>query len=168
MEQIKELLTNAGFSDVVVNGQYISFKDPSCIFTAFDTFLDYAWIVIFALTAIMLFGWGLLYIKNGVKLDSLSNNVKSLILIFGVLSVIKPAINFIYGDDIFGRLCDTKSVSMAEVQKLLDMRNKNLNNCTQCNNNILFEDFDITDSGIVVPPTGENGTKAEPIYYIPE
>ena len=81
MDQIRELLTNAGFIVNRIDDQYIYFQDPSCIFTAFDTFLDYAWILIFVLTAIMLFGWGVLYIKNGVKLESLSNNVKSLLLI---------------------------------------------------------------------------------------
>ena len=137
MDQIKELLTNAGFIVNRIDDQYIYFQDPSCIFTAFDTFLDYAWILIFVLTAIMLFGWGLLYIKNGVKFDSLSNNVKSLLLIFGVLSVIKPAINLIYGDDLFGKLCDTRRVSMVEVQELLNLQNNQLhNNCQECINNI--------------------------------
>lgn len=161
MEQIKELLTNAGFVVKDVNGQYVSIQDPACIFSTFDMFLDYAWIVVFALTAIMLFGWALLYIKNGVKIDSLFHNAKSLILIFAVLSVIKPAINFVYGNNLFGKLCETKNISMVEVQKLLDMRNKNLN-CSKCNNDyMLFEGFDITDSGVVLP----SNINAEPVSY---
>ena len=73
-------LINSGLTNIGMDNNYVYFDDPSCIFPAFETLLNYAWIVILVLTAFMLLGWAVLYIKNGVKINSVFNNAKSLIL----------------------------------------------------------------------------------------
>ena len=143
-ETIKNLLTNSGLQNVRVENGLVYFTDPSCVFTAFDKILDFAWIVIAGLTVFLLFGWAVLYIKNGTKIDTVFNNAKSLILVFCVLSVVKPAVNLIWGGDLFGKQCETKHVSYDKVQELLDMRKKNFK---QSDDALLYESFSIVDSG---------------------
>ncbi len=146
--KIVAILTNSGFEKVKVADGFVYFQDPSCIFPAFDSILNVAWIVCLVLTVAILFGWGLLYIKNGVKLDSLFKNAKSLLLIFGVLSVVKPIVSFVYGNNLFAQQCDMKKVSLSSVQELLAMREKNFSNM-----DILFESFTVIDSGVLLPDT---------------
>jgi len=149
---IKTLLTNAGLKVINIDDEFISFVDPSCIFTAFDTVLDYAWIVIVILTGIMLFGWAVLYIFKGVKLDSIFNNAKSLFLIFAVLALVKPIVNVVYGDDLFAKQCEIKQVSRAQVDELLNMRKQNLSKSDEY---LLHETFDVIDSGPITMPDVE-------------
>lgn len=143
---IVNLLTNSGLKVFGIDRNFVYFEDPSCIFPAFDKILEYAWIVVLVLTAIMLFGWAALYIKNGVKINTLFNNAKSLILIFATLSVVKPAVNAIYGDDLFAKQCETKRVSLKMVNELLEQRNKQFGKSDEY---LLYEAFNITDSGPV-------------------
>jgi len=149
IEKIIVLLKNAGINVHGADNVFIYFEDPSCIYTAFDNILHYAWIVILVLTGIMLFGWALLYIKNGVKINDLFNNAKTIILIFCVLSLVKPIVNFVYGDNLFGRNCDIIKVPLVNVQELLNIRNKTLSNVDE---NSLYEVFDMVDSGVVGQP----------------
>lgn len=148
---IVNLLTNSGLKVFGIDNTYIYFEDPSCIFPAFDSLLHYAWIVIFVLTAFMLLGWGMLYIKNGVKINTLFNNAKALILIFCILSVVKPMVDFVYCGSIFNRdcglfakQCEIKHVTKASVQELLDLRKKKFGKSDQA---MLYETFDLIDSG---------------------
>lgn len=148
IEKIKLLLENSGLQHVEFVNGFIEFDDPSCIYAAFDKILDIAWIVILVLTAFMLMGWAILYIKNGVKIDELFNNAKTVILIFCVLSVVKPIVNAIYGDNLFARGCPRKQASIETVTKLLELRNKNLPRGAE---DELYEIFDMTDSGVIYP-----------------
>ena len=136
------LLENSGLESVRMDNDFIYFQDPSCIFPAFDTLLHYAWIVIMVLTGIMLFGWAILYIKNGVKINDLFNNAKTLILILCVLSLVKPIVNVVYGDNLFARQCEIKQVSVYEIQELLDMRNKKF---SESDNALLNADFNTNE-----------------------
>ena len=145
------LLTNSGIKVFGMDDDFLYFQDPSCIFPAFDSILNYAWMAILTLTAFMLMGWAFLYIKNGVKISNLFNNIKNLILIFGVLSVVKPTVDFIYCGSffdtqcaLFARQCETRHVSMASVQELLDLRKKTFGKSDEA---MLYETFDIIDSG---------------------
>jgi len=137
------LLKNSGLTVFGMDNDFIYFQDPACIFPAFDTLFHYAWIVIMVLTAIMLFGWAVLYIKNGVKIDTLFSNAKSLVLILCVLALAKPIVNVIYGDNLFAKQCETKQVSMSAVQELLDLRNKTLKKSD------FYENFEVLDSGVI-------------------
>ena len=143
---LANLLVNSGLKDIRIGPDFIYFQDPSCIFPVFDTFLEYAWIAILVMTAIMLFGWAILYIKNGIKINTVFNNAKTLILIFGILRVVKPIVNIVYGDNLFAQQCEIKQVSRENVNKLLEMRNKKLGKSDEY---LLYETFNINDSGPV-------------------
>ena len=163
---IQNLLTNSGLKVFGVDSDFIYFEDPSCIFPAFDTILEYAWLAIMIMLAIMLFGWGVLYIKNGVKIDTLFNNAKTIILILCILGVVKPIVNLVYGDDLFARQCEIKQVSRATVNELLETRNKKLG---QSDENLLYENFSVVDTGPIytddvdIIDTPENPTQPEPL-----
>lgn len=138
---IVNILTNSGLKVIGVDNGVIYFEDPSCLFPVFDMFLHYAWIVILILTGIMLFGWAVLYIIKGVKIDSVFHNAKALVLIFTVLSLVKPIVDVVYGDDLFSRQCDIKQVSSETIKELLDLREKNLGQTDE----YLVENVDSTE-----------------------
>ena len=149
MEQatIVNLLTNSGLKVFGMDDTFVYIRDPSCIFPAFDDFFNFAWIVALVFTAIMLFGWGALYIKNGTNINSLFNNAKKLILIFCLLSVTKPIINVVYGENLFAKQCDIKKVSLVAIQEFLNERDKHFEQYGREGN---FEVFNIVDSGPVL------------------
>ena len=158
---IINLLTNSGIKVHGMDNGFIYFEDPSCIYPAFDTILNYAWVVILFLTAFMLGGWALLYIKNGVNINNVFNNAKTIILIFCVLSVVKPIVNIVYGDDLFSKGCDVKQVSLDSVNELLDTRSKLFGK----SDNDLFEIFTVTDSGPKEEITDDNESVHQPSGY---
>ena len=140
------LLKNSGFQNITVGNGIIQFDDPACIYTAFDSILNFAWVVIVFLTVLMLFGWAVLYIKNGVKINNLFNNAKTIILIFCILSAVKPIVNLVYRDNLFARGCARKQVSLTTVQELMEIRNKSLPKSAE---DELYEIFEMTDSGVI-------------------
>lgn len=137
---ILQLLKNSGFHGLRADAEFIYMEDPSCILRSFETFVDYVWVIITALTGIMLFGWGLSKVR-GVKNDIFSNMI-NLTMVFGVLAVAKPVMNVIYGDNLFGMGCDTISVSIEDTEKMLEMRKDLLKNAT----GDLYESIEIYDS----------------------
>ncbi len=144
---IVNLLNNSGLKVIGIDNSFIYIQDPSCIFPAFDAVFNFATTVALLFVAIMLFGWGLLYIKNGVKINTLFNNAKALILIFAIFGLTKPIVNVIYGDNLFARQCETKQISLTKVQELLTAREKKFGQYDNAEN---YEIFNITDSGIIV------------------
>lgn len=146
------LLKNSGLKVFGMDDKYIYFEDPTCIFPAFDSVFNFAWIILLTFTAILLFGWGVLYIKNGVKLDSLFKNIRSLVLILTVFILVKPIVNVIYGDNLFARLCEKKQVEISTVQELMDQRNKKFSNS---DNDLIYESFNVTDTGALISPETE-------------
>ncbi|MBQ6109932.1 MAG: hypothetical protein IJL05_00950 [Alphaproteobacteria bacterium] len=143
---IIDLLKNSGLNEVSIENGFVLFQDPTCILPAFDVVLHYAWIIVLILIGIMLFGWGVIYIRNGVKLDSLFGNAKSLLLILTVFALVKPIVNVVYGDNLFAKQCDIKKVSLDTAQDLLKQREK------QFENNTVYmqqETFDVIDSGVI-------------------
>ena len=92
---------------------------------------------------------------RGAKNDFFTN-LRNLIIIFGVLSIAKPMMNIIYGDDLFARGCRTITVPMTEMNRLLDARNSKLKSRDEFD---LYEDFDIYDSGATYNDT--------PIHKVP-
>jgi hypothetical protein len=135
---IIRLLENSGFHKVRVDASLVYMEDPSCVIRSFETFIDYMWVIVTALTGILLFGWALSMIR-GAKNDIFSN-MKHLVLIFGILSVAKPVMNVMYGGDVFGTWCKTIKVPLEEVNKLLALRKEAMGN--------LYEYMDIYDSGV--------------------
>jgi len=152
------LMLNSGLNVLGMDSNFYYIEDPSCIFPAFDKIFDLAWIVALVLTAFMLFGWGALYIKNGVKIKSAFNNAKSLILIFAVFSLVKPIVNSIYGEKLFSQQCEAKPVSIAKVNELLEQRNKKFSKSDQYN---LYENFSVFDTGRIYPESEDYDAESE-------
>ncbi|MBR3511281.1 MAG: hypothetical protein IKN73_04450 [Alphaproteobacteria bacterium] len=150
--QIVNILKNSGIQVCGSDGAYIYYQDPSCILPVFDKFVGYAWTIILVLTAFMLLGWAILYIRNGVRLDTVFKNAKSLLLMFATLAVVIPAINFIYGGTLFKKFsnseyttcenqykfCKTQKVSINKINKLYEQRNAHLSRSDEY---LLYEDF---------------------------
>lgn len=146
VETIARLLQNAGFNVIGADSRFIYLEDPACVLRSFATFAEYAWIIITFITGILLFGWAISMLR-GDKNDYVTN-LRSLILIFGILSAAGPIINVVYGDDLFAKGCKTIEVSVDKIQAQLDARNAKLSK-SQTN---LYEEFDIYDTGAPLPP----------------
>ncbi|MDE6250866.1 MAG: hypothetical protein K2M34_04540 [Alphaproteobacteria bacterium] len=140
---IVQLLTNAGFNVKGVNATqtHLLIEDPSCIMRNFETFLEYAWVIVSLIAVILLFGWAISKIR-GAKTD-IATNIRNLLIMFGVLSATGPIVNLIYGDDLMARTCHIIQIPINDVQKILDARNSQL---SQHDN--LFESIEIFDSGM--------------------
>ncbi|MBO7644796.1 MAG: hypothetical protein J6S57_00645 [Alphaproteobacteria bacterium] len=144
---VLNILHNSGLEDATIKNGYIVFTDPSCIFPAFDSFFEFMWIVALVFTAFMLVGWTALYIKNGININSLFNNAKTVILIFCIFSVTKPIVDLVYGENLFAKQCDLKRISLVKVQEFMDAREQHFGQHDQNSN---FEIFNVTDSGPVL------------------
>lgn len=147
LEHILRLMQNAGFRVLGADSEFVYIEDPTCILRAFATFAEYAWIALVCVTGLLLFGWAISMIR-GAKND-IFTNMRNLILIFGIMAVAGPIINLIYGDDLFARGCETISVSVPAVQKLLDAKNAKLSGR---NPDDLYENWDIYDTGGATDP----------------
>jgi len=145
---IIRLLTNAGFNvkGLDQSQTYLLLEDPSCIMRNFQTFLEYAWVIVSFIAAILLFGWAISKIR-GASTD-ITTNIRNLLIMFGVLSATGPIVNVIYGDDLMARTCHIIQIPLADIQKILDVRNSQLSPSDH-----LFENIDIFDSGMRDPDT---------------
>ena len=76
----------------------------------------------------------------------------SVILIFCVLSVVKPAVNLVYGDNLFEKQCEIEKISLTNIKELLDSRNKQLSKSKDME---LYESFNVVDSGAIYDSTEE-------------
>ena len=160
IDTILRLLENSGFYGLSADSEYIYMEDPSCILRSFETFMEYAWVAVVAITGLMLFGWAMSMIR-GANASTMFPNMRNLVVIFFILSAAKPIINMIYGADLFARGCETISVSIDEMNKLLEMRKDKLSKFDQ---NSLYEDLYIYDSGISGRPIHEIPFAEAPIY----
>lgn len=143
IDTILRLLQNSGFHVLGMDSTYLYLEDPSCILRSFETFFEYAWVVILCITGLFLFGWAISLIR-GAKTDYFTN-LRSLIIMLGTISAIVPIVNMVWGDDLFARGCRTIRVSFDELNKLLDVRKLELGRSDEYN---LYEQFDIYDSGL--------------------
>ena len=141
---ILSLLKNSGLDVIGMDDAFVYFTDPNCLFTAFDKIFEYAWIACVLSVILMLLGWAMYYIRNGIKITAVFKNAYSLFLILMVFSIAKPIVNAVYGDNLFARGCEIKKVSLESVNELLEQRNKNLSEYERAINQ---ESFSITDSG---------------------
>lgn len=143
IETIARLLENSGFYIQKIEDGFLYIEDPSCILRGFQTFLEYAWIILFCVTALLFFGWAISLIRGAT--NDYFTNLRNLVIIFGVLSAIGPIINAIWGDDLFAIGCKTLVLSTKEIQKILDTQNLQLPKYNQYD---LYENLKIQDSGI--------------------
>ncbi len=142
-ETIIRLLKQSGLHVIGADGDFIYLEDPACILRSFQTFTEYAWLIITAITGFFLLGWGISIIAGGGAKDYFSN-LRNLIIMFAALSVAGGAISAIYGDDIFARGCARLSVPMSDVAQMVEMRNSKFNGNSDYD---MYEDFVIYDSG---------------------
>ncbi|MBO4700520.1 MAG: hypothetical protein J5620_02090 [Alphaproteobacteria bacterium] len=140
VQNIQNILERAGLRVTGIDTNFIYIEDPSCILRGFETFLGYAWDVLLLITVFLIMGWGISMIR-GAKNDIL-NNMKSLVLIFGILTVVPLILNLVYGGDLIGRGCKTLKVSVGEINEILAARAQ-----TKSLDASLYEDIDIYDSG---------------------
>lgn len=137
---IQNALERAGLTVHGIDDNFIYLEDPSCIMRGFETFLGYAWDVLLGITVLLIMGWGFSMIR-GAKND-IKNNIKSLILIFGILTVTFPILNVVAGGDLIGMTCKELKVSVAEINEILAANAR-----TNSLDASLYEDIDIYDSG---------------------
>ena len=143
-ETIVRLLKNSGINVLGANSSSVFIEDPSCILRGFETFIEYAWVIITTVTGVLVFGWAVSLIR-GAKND-IFMNLRTLIIMFATLSLVVPIVNMIWGDDLFARGCKRIAISTNDLNTLLDARNKKLKGAS----GDIYEDLDIYDSGIDV------------------
>lgn len=116
-----EMLRASGLNIIEAesDGNFIAFEDPSCIFHILDSLLETASVIAAILAALMLTGWAVLYIKNGIRMDTAFKNFRNLLLVFAVLGLTKPIVNFIYGSNLLDKQCPTIKV---EIDKILELK----------------------------------------------
>lgn len=141
-DTIARLLENSGFHNIRITADYVSLEDPSCIVRSFETFAEYAYFIILFFTGLMLFGWAVSLLRGGT--NNYMSNFKNLFFIFCVLSLSRPIMNFIYGGDLFALGCQTITVPMDDMERLLAARQDRLPSDDMSG---LYEEFDIFDSG---------------------
>lgn len=137
------LLKNSGFHGLRADTQFIYMEDPSCILRSFETFLEYVWIAITIMAGFLLMGWAISLVR-GAKAGNIFITLKNLLVVFLVLSFVRPAVNLIYGDNLFARGCKTISISVEEMNRLLDLRKEKLSAYNEFN---IYESMEIQDSG---------------------
>lgn len=141
--EIVRLLENSGIRVLNADSMSVYIEDPSCIMRGFETFLEYAWIIITAITGVLLFGWAVSMIR-GARNDIMVN-IRNLFLMFATLSMVGPVLGMIYGDDIFSIGCKTINISIHELNTLLDTRNKKMS-VTHDNSHRGFQIYDTITS----------------------
>ena len=140
---IIRLLSNAGFRVLGTDGANLYIEDPSCILRSFQTFTEYAWIILTFITGMLIFGWAISMIR-GAK-NNIFMNLRNLTIMFGTLAAAGAILNMIYGGDLFARGCQTVAVDINTVNEMLDMRQKKMSP----QQTDLYESIDIYDSGVV-------------------
>lgn len=149
---IIRLLSNAGFRVLGTDGANLYIEDPSCILRSFQTFTEYAWIILTFITGILIFGWAISMIR-GAK-NNIFINLRNLTIMFGTLAAAGAILNMIYGGDLFARGCQTVAVDINTVNEMLDMRQKKMSP----QQTDLYESIDIYDSGVVRANVTANNT----------
>jgi hypothetical protein len=124
-DTIIRLLQNSGINVIGADASSVYIEDPSCILRGFENFIEYAWIIITAVTGVLLFGWAVSMIR-GAKND-IFTNLRNLTIMFATLAMVIPIVNMIWGDDLFAHGCKTIAISMNDLNTLLDMRDKKFN-----------------------------------------
>ena len=124
-DTIIRLMQNSGINVIGTDASSVYIEDPSCILRGFENFIEYSWIIITAVTGVLLFGWAISMIR-GAKND-IFMNLRNLTIMFATLSAVIPIINMIWGDDLFAYGCKTIAISMNNLNTLLDMRDKKFN-----------------------------------------
>ena len=138
---------------IVSNGTFIFLEDPACFLRSLETFVNYAWIAIYVITAFLLLGWAFALIR-GAKggATAFATNMRNLVIMFGILAAARPIANMIFGEDLFSRGCNVIQVPVAEVNKIIDSAKLKLTPEKD-----LYEDLNIIDSASTTGMPGSLG-----------
>jgi hypothetical protein len=136
---VAQILTKAGYILNDCTNGYLCITDPTCIWPPLLNFINTAWIILSVATGFLLAGWGITMVR-GANHD-IVKNLRTLVLIFGTLSVAIPAVNVLgAGKAIVGQ-CDIIKVSQEQVNELVNLNNESLTNPD-------YESFEIIDSAV--------------------
>ncbi len=135
-EAIK-ILKNAGYTLRDCRNGYICLEDPTCIWPPLLNFINTAWVVLTLITAFLLAGWGITMVR-GANHDMVKN-LRTLVLIFGTLSVALPVVDVLGGGAFVLNQCDTIEVAQTQVNELFNSYKDRLKPTT-------YEYFNISDS----------------------
>ena len=75
-EIISGLLNNSGIKVISITDSVLKIEDPGCIIRSFEKLINYGWILISIITAVLIFGWAIAYIR-GSKISSILDNFKN-------------------------------------------------------------------------------------------
>ncbi len=139
LHQILNLLKNSGFHIRGVDTTTIWLEDPSCIMRSLTDFIHYAWIAIYVITGVLLFGWAVSMIR-GAK-NNIFINIRNLTIVFGTLAGVGAIVNSVFGEDLFAKGCREIGVPLAEVQRALADYKLKTRGADD-----LYEEFNIYDS----------------------
>lgn len=149
LEEILRRLENAGYYGVGADSNFVYMEDPTCILRELETFTGYVWMIIMFLTGALIFGWAIAFIR-GSKYSEIFINMRNIILILATLTLMKPILNMIYGQDLFARNCETIKMSLEHVNELLELRDAKFQNDSG------HEILDIEDTGVPSMPALED------------
>ena len=117
LAEMAKILTKAGYQLTDCQVGFICLVDPTCIWPPLLEFVHVAWTVLTVITGFLLAGWGITMLR-GAQHD-IVKNLKTLVLIFGTLSVALPAVNVLgAGKAIVGQ-CDVIQISQEQINQLL-------------------------------------------------
>ena len=137
LAEIAQILTKAGYQIQDCQTGFLCIVDPTCIWPPLLEFIHTAWIILAVLTGILLAGWGATMLR-GAQHDMVKN-LRTLVLIFGTLSVALPAVNVLGAGRAIVNQCDTIKISQDQVNELLKLRNQSLDTNQ-------YETFEVIDS----------------------
>lgn len=120
LAEIARLLTKAGYIVRDCQIGFVCIVDPTCIWPPLLEFIKNAWIVLTTITGVLLAGWAAVLLR-GAKNDYVKN-LKTLVLMFGTLSLALPAVDFLGGGAFVVNKCDVMKISVSQVQELLKTR----------------------------------------------
>lgn len=144
-EIILGLLNNSGIKVISITDSVLKIEDPGCIIRSFEKLINYGWGLISLITAVLIFGWAIAYIR-GSKISSILNNFKNIVLILSIVSVIKPIISIFYGDDIFTKGCREIEISKEKVNNLLELRKSKLSSSKEGFETLyIIDSFELTE-----------------------
>lgn len=137
LAEIARVLSKAGYIVRDCKIGSICIVDPTCIWPPLLDFIKNAWIVFSAITGVLLAGWGAVLLRGAT--NDYAKNIKTLVLMFGALSLALPAVDFLGGGKFVVNKCDVMEISQAQVQELLKSRGQKFKNHD-------YEVFEVIDS----------------------
>ena len=137
LANVAKILDKAGYTLKNCQSGFLCIQDPTCIWPPLISFISVAWVILAVITAFLLAGWGITMLRGANH--NMVKNLRTLVLIFGTLSVALPAVNVLGAGKAIVNQCDTIMVSAEEIDALVQMKSQTLQDAG-------YENFEIIDS----------------------